>query len=199
MSAVKRLAPTSEEEYLRGELSSPTKHEYVDGYVYAMGWARNVHNLVKGNVFGRLFMRLLGTPCQPYDSDTKIRVRRSPRRKRFYYPDVSVICDPNPQDDQFQDKPRLITEVLSRKTRRIDLGEKRDDYLTIPSLSVYLLVETEFPCVIVWRRTGDDFAQEVYEGRDATIPLPELGTGLPLAEIYDGVICGPEPTEPEIE
>ena len=66
---------------------------------------------------------------------TKVRIQL-PSQIRFYYPDVSVICRSNPPNDSFQDEPVLVVEVLSRKTRRIEEGEKKDAYLTIPSLSV---------------------------------------------------------------
>ena len=67
----------------------------------------------------------------------EIRVRL-PHHVRFYYPDVSVICRPNPPEDSFQDDPAVLVEIPSPKTRRIDEGEKKDAYLMIPSLSVYL-------------------------------------------------------------
>jgi Uma2 family endonuclease len=51
---------------------------------------------------------------------------------------------------------------LSRKTRRIDEGEKKDAYLTIPSLSVYLLIEQELAAVTVYRRTEEGFTREVH-------------------------------------
>lgn len=39
----------------------------------------------------------------------------------------------------------------------------------------------------MYRRKGDHFAVEVYEGRDAVIPLEEIGTALSLEDLYDGV------------
>ena len=43
---------------------------------------------------------------------------------------------------------------------------------------------------------GDQQIQcEVYEGLDAVLPLGEIETELPLAEIYDGVQFIPEPEE----
>ena len=132
MTAVKKLDLVSEEDYLAGELASPIKHEYVDGVVYAMAGARNVHNIIAGNTFVALSNRLRGKRCRPFNSDTKIRIRRA-KLRRFYYPDASVVYRPNPQDDSFQDEPVVIFEVLSRKTRRQEEGEKKDAYLTIPS------------------------------------------------------------------
>ncbi len=194
MSAAKKLNLVSVEDYLAGELVSPVKHEYLGGVVYAMAGARNAHHLISGNAFGSLHARLRGRRCRPFNSDTKIRIRL-PTQVRFYYPDVSVICQPNPQSDSFQDEPAALVEVLSRRTRRVDEGEKKDVYLTIPSLSVYVLLEQETAAAVVFRRTEQGFVREVYEGLDAVIPLDEIETALPLAEVYDGVEFGPEPGE----
>src|SRR5262249_9108779 len=146
------------------------------------------------NALGALHARLRGRPCRPFNSDTKIRIRL-PTQVRFYYPDVSVVCRPNPQTDSFQDEPAVIIEVLSRRTRRIDEGEKRDAYLMIPSLSVYVLVEQDTAAAVAFRRTASGFVREVYEGLDAVLPLPEIGIELPLAEIYETVEFAPEPEE----
>jgi Uma2 family endonuclease len=184
------------EDYLAGELCSPVKHEYVAGIVYAMAGARNAHNIIKGNVFAAFHSRLKGRPCRPFDSDTKIRIRL-PTHVRFYYPDVSVVCRPNPQSDSFQDEPVVIVEVLSRKTRRIDEGEKRDAYLTIPSLAAYLLVEQESPGIVVYRRTEEGFACEPHVGIDSAILLPEIGAQLLLSEAFNGVEFLPEDDDNE--
>src|SRR5947199_4049682 len=101
MTAAKKWNLVSVTEYLAGELASPIKHEYLGGVVYAMAGARNAHNLIARNALGALHFRLRGQRCRPYNSDTKIRIR-FPTHVRFYYPDVPVICDPNPPTDSFQ-------------------------------------------------------------------------------------------------
>jgi Uma2 family endonuclease len=194
MSTAQQLNLVSVEAYLAGELISPIKHEYLGGVVYAMAGARNAHNLIATNTLGSLHARLRGRPCRPFNSDTKIRVRL-PTHVRFYYPDVSVVCRPNPQTDSFQDDPVVLVEVLSHRTRRLDEGEKRDAYLTIPSLSVYLMIEQDTPAVVAVRRTEGGFVREVYSGLNAVLPLGEIGIDLPLAEIYETVEFTPEPEE----
>jgi Uma2 family endonuclease len=196
MSAVKKLNLVTVEDYLAGELISPIKHEYLGGVVYAMAGARNAHNLIASNTLGAIHARLRGRRCRPFNSDTKIRVRL-PSQVRFYYPEVSVIRRPNPQTDSFQDEPAVLFEVLSRRTRRIDEGEKKDAYLTIPSLDVYVLIEPEIPAVVAFRRTEHGFVREVYQGLEAVLPLGEIDIHLPLAEIYEGVDFTPEPEEGE--
>ncbi len=191
MSAALKWNLISVEDYLSGELISPIKHEYVGGVVYAMAGARNAHNLIASNTQVAVGMRLRGKRCRPYNSDTKIRVRL-PHQIRFYYPDVPVICRPNPQDESFQDELTVIFEVISKKTRRIDEGEKKDAYLTIPSLYVYALIEQDTAAVVAFRRTEAGFIREVHTGLDSVLPLNEFEIELPLAEIYDGVEFMPE-------
>jgi Uma2 family endonuclease len=194
MTAALKWNLVSVEEYLASELTSPLKHEYVGGALYAVAGARNAHNLIATNALVALGARLRGKPCRPYNSDTKIRLRL-PTQVRLYYPDASVICRPNPPTDSFQDEPAVIIEVLSARTRRIDEGEKKDAYLTIPSLCVYVLVEQEAPAVMVYRRTEEGFAREIYQGLDAVVPLGEIEIELPLMEVYDTVQFAPEPNE----
>lgn len=86
-----------------------------------------------------------------------------------------VVCRSNPETDSFQDEPVVVVEVLSDSTRRLDDGEKRDGYLTSPSLQVYLLVEQVEAAVVVDRRTEQGFVREICFGRDAVLPLPEIG------------------------
>ena len=191
MSAALKMNLISVDDYLAGELVSPIKHEYLGGAVYAMAGARIAHNIIKGNVFASLHARLKGKSCQPYDSDNKVHVRL-PKETRYYYPDVFVVWEPNPQSDSFHDRPVVIFEVLSKKTRRTDEREKRDAYLTLPSLMVYVLVEQETAAMVVYRRTASAFERETYHGMDAILPLAEIDAELSFAEVYERVEFLPE-------
>jgi Uma2 family endonuclease len=86
----------------------------------------------------------------------------------------------------------VIVEVLSRETRRTDEGEKKDAYLTIPSLMTYLLVEQGSPTLTVFRREEQGFVGQTYAGNDALIPLDEIGAELSLTDIYAEVEFPPE-------
>jgi Uma2 family endonuclease len=177
---------TDEAIYLADEVRSPARREYVGGFPYGMSGASNTHNRIASNILIAIGSRLRGRPCQAFNSDTKVRIRL-PFQLRFYYPDVTVTCRPNPPDDSFQDAPAVVIEVLSPSTRRIDEGEKMLAYTAIASLGVYMLVEPDRAEIVLLRRIADGFVREVHDGLDATIPLPEIGCELPLAEAYDGV------------
>jgi Uma2 family endonuclease len=186
MTAAEQKSLVSEADYLAGELASTTKHEYLGGVIHAMAGAGNLHNDIAINVTSTLHANLRGKPCRTCNSDTKIRVRL-PSQVRYYYPDASVVCRPNPADDSYQDEPVVIVEVLSPSTRRVDLTEKKDAYLTIPSLMAYLLVEQDQPAVEVFRRGPQGFVAELYRGLDAVVPLPEVGAELALKDVYERI------------
>ncbi len=185
MNAVKQPDFVTVQDYLAGEANSDTKHEYLGGSVHAMAGATVRHNQIAGNCFGLLFGKLRGKPCQPFNSDTKVRIEFTDHI-RFYYPDAMVVCQSNSDTDHFQNQPVVIVEVLSDSTRRADLGEKRDAYLSIPSLKILLFVEPDAPSVTLYRRREEGgFVIENHTGLDATISLPEIETSLSLAEIYE--------------
>ena len=188
VESLKQYESISVEDYLAAELESETRHEYLGGVVYAMSGGRNRHNLIVMNLYGLLWSALRGGRCQPCNSDTKIRIRL-PNHVRFYYPDASVICRSNPLDESFQDEPVVVVEVLSKSTRRLDEGEKKDAYLTIPSLVSYLLVEQDSQAVQVFRRTPQGFIRELYI--DGVIELPEVGCRLAVADLYQGITPDP--------
>lgn len=186
MSTAEQLPLVSPEEYLAAELLSEVRHEYLGGNVYAMAGASNRHNRIAGNCFASLHRQLSGQPCEPFNSDTKVRVL-FPSHTRFYYPDGMVVCNSNPADDSFQDQPVVIAEVVSESTRRTDMNEKREAYLSIPTLKVYLLIEQDQPRVSVHRRQQQGFAAELFTGLDTVVPLNEIDADLPLKELYERV------------
>ena len=185
MARVEQAPRVSIPDYLAGEQAGDVKHEYLGGTVHAMGGRSNRHNAIATNAVVALGSGLQGKPCRPFNSDTKVRIEY-PDHTRFYYPDAMVVCEPNPPDDHFQERPVVVVEVLSEGTRRTDLGEKRDAYLTMPSLKVLIQVEPEGGRVTVHRRQSEGgFVVEVLDGPEDLIPLPEISAELALRELFE--------------
>ncbi len=193
MSSANQFKPISVQDYLQGELLAKNKHEYVDGRVYAMAGVKNIHNRIASRALVSLGKQLPGK-CEAFNSDTKIRIRAD-RRTYFYYPDVSVVCNSNPDDDTYQDQPVAVVEVVSESTRRSDEGEKRVNYLLIPSLDTYVLFEQTCRQARVIQRTDNGFIESIYTDANSIIPLPAIKAELRFAEIYAGI----EFAEPSLE
>ncbi len=187
MTALTNPVNISVEEYLEGEILADIRHEYLGGAIHAMAGGTADHSAISLNVGALLFISLKGKQCRAFNSDMKVRLELADHT-RFYYPDVQVVCDPRPGNSEFQDRPVVIVEVLSESTRRTDLGEKRDAYLTIPTLKVLLFIESEAATALVFRRKpSGGFSEEFHSGRDAVIELPEIEASLPLTDVFDGV------------
>jgi Uma2 family endonuclease len=185
MSIASKLKSISVADYLAGEQSSRIKYEYVDGRIFAMAGGTNAHNRIASRVLIALGRQLSGSSCEAYNSDTKIRVRKG-EQTYFYYPDATVVCQSNPDTDTFQDYPVLIVEVVSESTRRIDEGEKRDHYLSIGSLSAYVLLEQDRAAARGYFRQEDgSVVENVYDDPHAVLEFARLGVKLGLDELYE--------------
>jgi Uma2 family endonuclease len=201
MSSADKPELVSVEDYLAREEVARFKSEYIDGWIRAMTGASIRHNCIAGNCFLNLGNTLRGKPCKPYNSDTKVRIIREGKR-RFYYPDVQVVCESNDPLSVFQDRPVLIIEVLSPSTRANDLLEKLEAYQSIPSLECYIVLEQHQPIATLWRRSQRGWIKETIQGIDTTIELPFLNCTLALRDIYEDIeftdTCVQEP-DPEYE
>lgn len=124
MPALKPPESLSIEKYLLGEEDSDVKHEFLGGVVHAMAGGTNRHNSIAFSAMLSLGNQLRGKLCQPFNSDTKVKIEFSDHT-RFYYPDAMVVCRKNPETDHFQSLPDVLIEVLSESTRRTDMGKKR--------------------------------------------------------------------------
>jgi Uma2 family endonuclease len=172
------------EEYFRFEESSPVKHEYVEGEVYAMSGATARHNRIAGNIFFRLFPAARRSSCDAFMGDMRIQVARD----RYYYPDVAIVCTPLAEADVVARDPSVVFEVTSPSTARIDRNEKLDAYRSISNLQAYLIIDHPRRRVERhWRQTlGSEWLREEVVGT-GRVHVPVLDVELSLDEIYERV------------
>lgn len=170
----------TEEEYLQSELTSEVKREYIDGQVYAMTGAKHNHNFISMNIAREYSNHLKGTPCAVFMADTKVRLG-----KDYVYPDVLVDCSQMSGDDYFSTSPVIIVEVLSKSTRMRDTTTKLIQYLNLPSLKEYVLIEQEFVSVQVLRKSNHWQPEYFYLGDRVT--FESIGLTLAVEDIYDRV------------
>jgi Uma2 family endonuclease len=98
----------------------------VDGQPVAMAEAKVRHDRVTGNAFSevRRQMRAGGSACDAFTADIGIRTPLGNVRR----PDISVLFPPFDEEATASDAPRLIIEVPSESTERVDRLIKLDEY-----------------------------------------------------------------------
>lgn len=170
----------SVEDYLAGECESDIRHEYVDGQIFAMGGASELHNTVAAELFAAIHGKLPDT-CRAWMADMKVKIEHA-GKKYFYYPDIMVACGPNTGDEYFRADPVLVVEVFSEDTRRVDLNEKLWSYTQIPELLEYVVVAEDVPHVRIFRRRTD-WQAEYYSARDV-FGLESVGLEMAVKGVY---------------
>ena len=182
VQAVEHAASIGVEDYLAGELKSEIRHEYIGSLVYAMAGTSKVHNRICLNLSFALSSHLRGKPWQVFMENLKLRLRIA-NEDIFYYPDVVVTCDSRYTDEYYVNFPKVLIEVLSPDTERIDRREKFSSYTQIESLEEYILVAQDQTEVTVFRRSNN-WRPEVINQPSQQLRIESLGFAVPLSAIY---------------
>jgi len=174
------------EQYLEMERQSPIRHEFIDGYVYAMAGGTQRHDRIARTITRRLEDHLEDDPCQVFSMNMKVRLAND---KDYVYDDATVTCDPRDLSNDLSDHidhPRLVVEVLSDSTEKHDRGTKFDLYRGRAAFVEYVLIETDHvgtevrrrDAVGVWSATTYSHGDDVY--------LASVGLAIPIQALYRG-------------
>ena len=194
MSRVAERSRMPAADYLAWERGETTKHEFFDGEVFAMAGGSPRHNALSVNLSAALRSALAHRGRVTLSSDQRIGLFR----RKYVYPDVSVICGPLELEDGADDvvvNPCLIVEVLSASTEQYDRGGKWEGYRRMPSLTDYLLVSQAKPQIELYQRKDDGTWTYRASGRGEQVTLTS-GAVLDLDEIFAGVMALPGDQEP---
>lgn len=186
MIALSKPIPLTVAEYLKFEEKSTTKHEYINGQIYAMAGTTDNHNIIAGNLFTIIRNHLRNSDCRVYFADVKARLEK---RNCFYYPDLMVTCDAKDKEtSSYKRFPKLIIEVLSKSTEAFDRGDKFNDYQTLDSLEEYILVNTNLKRIEIYRRNDSNlWVLQNYTPNDQTFTIQSINLTAPFVDIYEDV------------
>ena len=180
----RRMTP---DEFFEWQKNQERNYELVDGVpvvpLKAMTGATRRHDRLVTNTMFALMQRLRGGPCWPTTDDIATRIPKGNVRR----PDITVDCHPGADAGMEAIEPRVIIEVLSPSTASIDQINKVEEYKTIPTARVLLIIDSRTATVGAWRLGAAGWQLESYDGLEQVVPLPEIGTELPLSEIYDQI------------
>lgn len=171
-------------DYVALERESSTKHEFLDGEIYAMAGGTEEHSALAAEVLRLLGNAIGSRPCRVHTSDLRIFVEQ-PGLATF--PDGAVICgalqqhEPSPRATAIN--PLVLVEVTSDSSEEYDCGDKVSFYKTIPSLQAYLIVShRERQLTLVSRMDGQWKTSVARSGE--TLSLNALDTELRVDDVY---------------
>jgi Uma2 family endonuclease len=174
-------------DYVALERDSSTKHEFLNGEIYAMAGGSEEHSALAASVLRILGNAIGDKPCRVHTSDLRIYVE-APGLATF--PDGAVICGalmqhaPSPEATALN--PTVLVEVTSKSSEEYDIGEKLDYYMTIPTLREVIVVSHRERRITVHARTiGGDWSARMAIS-SGSVSVSSLGAELIVDEIYRG-------------
>lgn len=141
MMTGRRLHRYTYAQYVALELLSPTKHEFLDGEIYAMAGGSEEHSALAAEVLRALGNSIGDRPCRVHTSDLRIYVEAVGLAT---FPDGAVVSGPleqhGPSPNATALNPVVLVEITSDSSEEYDTGFKREAYQTIPSLRDCIVV-----------------------------------------------------------
>jgi Uma2 family endonuclease len=176
--------PLTFEQYLELEENQATRHEFVDGFMFAMAGASDNHNLISLNIASAARAATRGSSCRAYHTDMKLRTPNGVG----YYPDIFITCADDDKGKKVKHHPCLIIEVLSPFTEDIDRGEKLFNYQKCASLRMYVLVRQDKKFLEIYKRNLEGKWEYSILEEDGSLEFACAGFTMTLDEIYEDVI-----------
>jgi len=187
MEAIKKKTHYTIEEYLATEEKADYKSEYYNGDIVAMAGGSPEHSEIGVNTTSALKAALRGKNCKTYNSDLKVQTG-----KTFVYPDASVVCG---ELEYYEDRkdiitnPILVVEILSPSTSGYNKSGKFMRYRQLESFQEYVLIQSIYPEIHVYRRQSDDtWSLKPYTDlENDVIELTSIDVTIPMTAFYDEV------------
>jgi Uma2 family endonuclease len=183
MASTALKAPATLDEFLAWEEQQPERYEYLDGLVRMMTGGTEDHDRLSVNLIRLLANAVRGGPCSVHASNLKVVSRAG---NASMYPELFVRCGPREGKRTRIEDAVVAVEVLSPSTAKDDLTRKRRAYTALPTMRVVVYASQDEPRLdLVRRRPDGRFDDEVVQGLDGVLELPEIGVSLAMAEIYE--------------
>jgi Uma2 family endonuclease len=173
---------TADEFILWAESQNEGRYELVAGEVVSMAPERSRHALVKARVWRALddAVRTAQLACSTYPDGMTVVIDE----RTVYEPDALVRCGEPLDDDAVRIiDPVIIVEVLSPSSRARDAGAKLADYVRLPSLRHYLLIDAK-TCAVVHHRIEGGGRIETRVLRDGSLDLDPPGLTIAIADLF---------------
>jgi len=162
------------------------KYELIGGELFLMTGGTPDHDLIKGNVY--LLLRRLFPACYVTTGDANLKAECL-TEENGYFPDCMVVCAEEGKKERYYDRPLVLVEVSSPGTQYLDRAKKKQDYMQLPSLSLYLIIDSTRNHVTgIYRKSGNTWEEFAFTN-ESTIHLPVID-GLPeiaftAAQLYE--------------
>ncbi len=172
------------DEYRNFEKSSFSKNEYFDGKISASNGSSRRHNLIGSNLTIAIGSRLQKHKSDLYVNSMQVKLSDN----AFCYPDIVIVKDEPKFENRETDillNPTVIIEIVSPKTYACDKTTKLEKYLTLESVSEYLMVNEDKMLIEHYAKQGlKQWVYKIYNSNEDIISIDSMMCKINVSEIY---------------
>ncbi|MBP2021202.1 Uma2 family endonuclease [Clostridium punense] len=118
----------TEDEFEEIQANFNGKAEYDNGVIYLSSNTSQKHNIILNNINAYLTLYFRGKDCRSYTEQIEV-IFKSENDIKKYKPDIFVMCgNVEQKGESFLTAPKIIFEILSKSTSKIDRGAKYYTY-----------------------------------------------------------------------
>lgn len=154
----------------------------------AMVGGTAAHDTINMNLIAALATRLRGKLCRVHGPSMMVSVNDD----RYRYPDATVTRTPLAPEDRIITTPVVIFEILSPSTEHTDKTVKLPEYLALPTLQRYVMIEQDQALVTVLARTVKGWSFDLLRPGQ-TLAMPEITADIPIDDLYETLTFPPPP------
>jgi len=176
------------EEYFALEKTSEICHEFVHGKLIPIPGESKIANKIAGNCYFQFRLHLRDKPFEIFAHDVRLIIEKG---SIYRYPDIAIAPTADNEDTHAILQPVVLVEVISGNSAATDRGDKLKEYLQLPSLQHYLIIDQEDCAVEIYFRQEKGWHFDIYSALTDTIELSALEARITLKDIYDGVSFTP--------
>ena len=165
--------------------------EYQDGTIIIMSIASDPHEQIVSNFIGELHIIFKGkSDYRRYASNRHVYLEQT---QCAYSPDLSMVKG-QPEIFEYSPgktankNPWLVVEILSKSTRKKDLGEKLPSYKKCKSLQYIIFAEQDSCMLTVYNRIGNSLRWQSRDYDDLKQVFEVEGYKILVQDIYENVI-----------
>lgn len=182
MNIVLRTPRMTREEFFVWAGENDEKYEFDGLQPVAMTRSNITHSRIVGNLQAALRSRLGAGPGEAYQEVGVATVNDAVR-----YPDALISCTPVSGASYLVEKPVAVFEVISPGNSATDRIIKLREYLAVPTIQAYVIVEQATIGLSVLRRHARTSWTTATLIAGGTLELTEPAISIPVNELYEGL------------
>ena len=183
MSIALSKPPMTRAEFFLWAQTQGARYEFDGFQPTAMTGASVNHNHIVRNIHRALYTRLRGSGCMPLGPDDGVATIGDAVR----YPDAVITCTRTSGTSHLVERPVVVFEVISPGNSAVDRIIKVREYLAVPSIHTYVIVEQNSIGLTVLRRHDENSWITTILTADDLLRLHDPEVEIPVAELYENV------------